>query len=45
MDGSGSSCCLATLQETIVSDEDSNPHPVCSLGAIALMNLPVCSLF
>jgi hypothetical protein len=43
MEASGSSCSVATTQETLmsdqVSDKDSDPHPARGLGAIVLMNL------
>lgn len=44
MEASGSSCLVATLQETILSDEDPDPYPARDLGAIFLMNLPSVTL-
>jgi len=44
MEASGSSCLFATLQETILSDEDPDPHPARGLGAIFWMNLPGVTL-
>jgi hypothetical protein len=44
MEASGSSCFFAALQETALSDKDSDPHPARGLGAISLVNLPKVTL-
>jgi hypothetical protein len=44
MEASGSSSCLATIEETIGLDEDSDPHLRRGQWAIAWMNLPLLAL-
>ncbi len=44
MEASGSGCLIATLQETVLSDEDPDPYPARGLGAIFWMNLPGVTL-
>lgn len=44
MEASGSSSYLATTEETIVLDEDPDPHPHCGQQAVQLMNLLVLAL-
>jgi hypothetical protein len=44
MEASGSSSYLAATEETIVLDEDPDPHPRCGQQAVQLMDLPLLAL-